>query len=976
MTSIRRACRPDLLLIIVIAIGTFGCAGGAGSTGGSGAGGGGGGSNPPPSVQLWSGILDTSRAVDWSSAGVPGGIPNRTTQCGPAVNASGDTSGEQDVTNVNTAIQNCYNQPNTVVQLGSGTFYNCGGWTFGSPQNPNGYTKLVNNVTLRGSGPLNTIVKVICPGQQELSGAANGIGVAGKTTYNPLRYAGSHLWMAGYTKGTNTITLDSVSGLSAGMIILLDQRNDDIGLLSCTESGTTATCQTSVPHNFTVNTGATCPDASTDCVAVGDVNVPGYNTDGVTAITAVPDNTHFSYSVATSGLPDSTAGGYAGVDTGGTRVTGINHGTIDEHLDLGRQCPDSANPACQTNEISWRSQNEVKKIVSVNSSTNQITLDSGLYHNNWRSSQNPGIWWMDASPTSNYSIGDGIENMTIDACADGGSDSNSVIEFYRAYGSWVKNIRGLCGDRNFIWIRDGSAHIQVQDSYIGFGKGAASQSYDIEAFGATADHLFINNIFQHTPSGLMFGGAWGAVGAYNYMWDDGWNTVDILMNMMDTNHDVNGFNLLEGNDFPSMHAGNAHGTITGSITYFRNRARGQTSPPGPVKSNGLDAAQFAANNRGINVIGGVLGWPDTDAVGGQTQYQQLGTFTSGYVYSLNKTAEVNTFVPNDPLVQSTLLRWGNYDVVTGAVRWCGTGSEPGCGGTSEIPVAFTSINANPVPSNHDLPNSFFLSSAPAFWPTHFGTPQWPPIGPDVVGGNAPDGLNGMADSIPSQLCADNLPLDSNYLVPNTVTGASWSAGPPALMTLTGTFTSQLYDTFKMSGMVTSGPGSGNGNFQIYWSNGPITPYQPLVTAFAGTSNPAGKYQIQVTLRQSGGGETNASSITSVALTAGYGNFQVAPPSEPPTQNGTGATAATNYGVYVSVPNSTKLCLQAFVPIGSTYTQNTPVQTSPCTTPPTANTAKATSITYMLNSDPGTYVSGGTIQSPLVLAYDAKSCYLN
>ena len=148
MTSIRPACRPGLLMIIAITVGTFGCGGSSGGSGGGNT----GGSSAPSSSQLWSGILDPSRAVDWSRAGVPGGIPNRTSQCGPTVNVSGDTAGAQDVTNVNTAIQNCYSQPNTVIQLGTGTFYDCGGFTFGSQSNPNGYTHLVNNVTLRGTG--------------------------------------------------------------------------------------------------------------------------------------------------------------------------------------------------------------------------------------------------------------------------------------------------------------------------------------------------------------------------------------------------------------------------------------------------------------------------------------------------------------------------------------------------------------------------------------------------------------------------------------------------------------------------------------------------------------------------------------------------------------------------------------------------------------------------------------------------------
>src|SRR5437879_7388917 len=32
-------------------------------------------------AQQWSGIIDSGRAVDWSNAGIPGGIPNRTSIC-------------------------------------------------------------------------------------------------------------------------------------------------------------------------------------------------------------------------------------------------------------------------------------------------------------------------------------------------------------------------------------------------------------------------------------------------------------------------------------------------------------------------------------------------------------------------------------------------------------------------------------------------------------------------------------------------------------------------------------------------------------------------------------------------------------------------------------------------------------------------------------------------------------------------------
>src|SRR6266704_3396365 len=88
----------------------------------------------------WTGIIDPSRAIDWSQAGVPGGIPTNRTQCGATVGQTNDAS----------VIQNALNGcgPNQYVKLGAGTF------TFST-----GINVTKNNTTLRGSGPDQTILK-------------------------------------------------------------------------------------------------------------------------------------------------------------------------------------------------------------------------------------------------------------------------------------------------------------------------------------------------------------------------------------------------------------------------------------------------------------------------------------------------------------------------------------------------------------------------------------------------------------------------------------------------------------------------------------------------------------------------------------------------------------------------------------------------------------------------------------------------
>src|SRR6266699_4613638 len=156
-------------------------------------------------AQAWSGIIDPSRAVDWSRAGTS--IPNRTTNC--ATLSPGATSSQ-----INSAISNC--PANQVVFLNAGTYNLSGGITF------NGHS----NVTLRGAGPTLTVLQF--SSGDNCGGQGGDICVIGS---NPA-YVGSsqvqpggsnaHGWTAGYTKGATKITLDSASGLSVGSVVILD----------------------------------------------------------------------------------------------------------------------------------------------------------------------------------------------------------------------------------------------------------------------------------------------------------------------------------------------------------------------------------------------------------------------------------------------------------------------------------------------------------------------------------------------------------------------------------------------------------------------------------------------------------------------------------------------------------------------------------------------------------------------------------
>ena len=182
----------------------------------------------PAHAQLWSGILDPARAINWSNAGVRGGIPIRTTICQTL--SPGATAAQ-----INTAIKAC--PSGQVVMLSAGTYNLTSGITFAGR----------SNVTLRGAGPDKTFLVFThddaCQGQAStICIPGNDLGYYGPS---PLRTAS---WTAGYAQGSTVITLGSTTGLSVGMFIVLDQLDNtsnpgtDIYVCdtsACTEEGGT-----------------------------------------------------------------------------------------------------------------------------------------------------------------------------------------------------------------------------------------------------------------------------------------------------------------------------------------------------------------------------------------------------------------------------------------------------------------------------------------------------------------------------------------------------------------------------------------------------------------------------------------------------------------------------------------------------------------------------------------------------------------
>lgn len=169
--------------------------------------------------QLWSGIINTPRATDWTGAGVTGGITLRSTIC--ATFNPGATASQ-----INAQLQSASCQ-NKVVKLNAGT-YNIAALDFGGN----------SSVTLRGAGSNQTFITFTgdtgCQGFWSfICIGASDLGFYTDHTQPPAHAAN---WTAGYSVGTTVITLSSTTGLVAGMYIALDGCDTGFSGNPCTGS--------------------------------------------------------------------------------------------------------------------------------------------------------------------------------------------------------------------------------------------------------------------------------------------------------------------------------------------------------------------------------------------------------------------------------------------------------------------------------------------------------------------------------------------------------------------------------------------------------------------------------------------------------------------------------------------------------------------------------------------------------------------
>jgi hypothetical protein len=164
-------------------------------------------------AQPWSGVISPSRAVDWSQAGVIGGILSRSTVCSTL--SPGATAAQ-----ITTAITNC--PAGDVVFLNAGTYNLAGGIVFNNK----------SNVTLRGAGPDKTFL-IFTNGSSCAGWGGSDVCFMTSDTGDggDGNYSNQGTWSAGYAVSTTSITIGSVTkgsinNLQVGSQIFLDQADD------------------------------------------------------------------------------------------------------------------------------------------------------------------------------------------------------------------------------------------------------------------------------------------------------------------------------------------------------------------------------------------------------------------------------------------------------------------------------------------------------------------------------------------------------------------------------------------------------------------------------------------------------------------------------------------------------------------------------------------------------------------------------
>ncbi len=726
-------------------------------------------------AQAWSGLLNpvgsgsctgissgTACGANWSTAGIPGGVPSASwTQSGSTIAASACSNGSSDCTStIQAALNSCGGKAaaGKYVLLGPGTFQINGTLTLGVGASG-------NYCELRGSGANQTILNI---------GGSSGPPIAlgnqsGITASNIVNITG------GANGGSTTLTLSSTSGITAGTSYLVVSALNDPSFVNIT--GDFGSC--------------------TWCYLVygwGGGGGEGRTRGQIVAVTAVSGSTvtvspalYAIYSETLPGWAASTNYGYYAYITNGGHYyqQTVNGSSSPYYCTTGGSAPAfSPGGGCSPDGTwAWQVMGAGTTAMAQAVPFTPGGLDVGVmnlqtYANNTRTSGNLAAEWV--------------------------SDC--------AY-CWVKGIENNYADGDHVQVYQ-SFGVEVRDSYFSGSYRHQPGTYDsnVDVAEGTSASKVENNIFERLHTSLMI--EWGASGnvfGYNYSvgdFDSGsynWVIADFDEHGAHTE-----YNLLEGNVMAGVNFDSGWGSNSNNTT-FRNWMLGTTMICTPLSGRGTvnctpgyptpgqgyyeyqesNAFLYGYLSSGMNTIG--------DVAGSSAQASLCLNGGNPGASCASPMPQIDTVIAACPTGITTHCGANSKGYSAQATGWAwgyGTSNDGG-GGPFDSATPYDTRFVHGVYSNLSgkatfatgitttLPPSFYLTGTPSWW----GSVPYPAIGPDVTGGIGP---GGHAYAIPAEVCYQSMggangtgsPLTFN---PATCYGGSTVAPAPPT-SLTGTVT--------------------------------------------------------------------------------------------------------------------------------------------------------------------------------------------
>lgn len=395
-----------------------------------------------------------------------------------------------------------------------------------------------------------------------------------------------------------------------------------------------------------------------------------------------------------------------------------------------------------------------------------VTISPGLFSPNWNrhpGSSLPQAWWGTGLPIT----GVGLENFSLDASAL--SAQTGTITFWSATNCWAKGLRVINSTTNQIWMHFlvyVGTHVTVADNYM-YGSSPTSGGYGVDFADMSSDDLAQNNICNHVASCMVSEGTQGSIYAYNYAADNyytGGGSATSWQQQDEDHHSIgDNYNLYEGNIGSGIGLDKIHGG-SWMLTIFRSYSSGRDSATASgTKTQSTIALNAYMLNRYVNAVGNVLGtagyhtiyewYPSSASDPGSSSSGDHSVLAIGWSGNEGTKGSNN----NDLIVRQSMFRWGNWDDVTNAVRWCTGASTPITACTGDERGLSAPVYPGLSSPSQTLPASFYLPSRPTWWvfPSGNSSTPFPAIGPDVTGGNIAN-VGGYAYLTPAANCYLNV----------------------------------------------------------------------------------------------------------------------------------------------------------------------------------------------------------------------------